>query len=395
MDSVLSPEFCVHPRVQELYSDLIRLRRTIHQQPEILYDLPITRAVILEYLGQLDIEIINTVGKSGIVAVIRGSGPCILLRADMDALNITETVNSEYKSQIDGKMHACGHDGHVAMLLVAAKVLSELKSNLKGSVKFVFQPAEEGGHGSEAMIQDEFFPVLQNPEVSKVFGIHISNAVPLGNFIASYKYASSNSDYFKLQVIGQGGHASAPYLTKDPIIAGTHLVMALQTIISRNIDPKIQAVLSVTMINSGEVFNAIPDTYTINGTIRTFEPDIKSLIETRIVELCEGVEKMFNCKVLHEFTHYYDPVVNHPECVEEAARCFKKVCPRAEHGTVPPLIGEDFFYFTNRKPGCFLMLGTGTENKCASLHSPNFDFDEKALLIGCSYWVELVQELLK
>lgn len=395
MDRVISPKFCIHSKVQEYFSDLIRLRRTIHQFPEILYELPITRSVILEYLAQLDIEVFDTVGESGIVALIRGSGPCILLRADMDALNITETVNSEYKSRVDGKMHACGHDGHVAMLLVAAKVLSQSKSSLNGSVKFVFQPAEEGGHGSRAMIQDQNFPVLQNPEVSKVFGIHITNAVQVGNFIASNRYASCNSDYFKIQVIGQGGHASAPNLTKDPIIAGTHLVMALQTIISRNIDPKIQAVLSVTMINSGEVFNAIPDTYTIDGTIRTFEPDIKDLIENRIVELCDGIGKMFNCTVNCSFTHYYNPVINDPHCVEVAAKCFKKVCPQAEHGTVPPMIGEDFYYFTDEKPGCFLMLGTGTESKNAPLHSPNFDFDEQALLIGCSYWVELVQELLK
>jgi amidohydrolase len=395
MEVATNPNFFLHPMVVEYSKDLITLRRTIHKFPEILYDLPITRKVILEYLSQIDIEVFPKVGESGIVALIRGEGPCILLRADMDALNITETLNTEYKSQITGKMHACGHDGHIAMLLVAAKILSNCKSSLKGSVKFVFQPAEEGGHGSKAMIDDEANPVLVNPEVSKVFGIHITNAVPLGSFIASYKYASSNSDYFKIDVIGKGGHASAPYLTKDPIIAGSQLVMALQTIISRNIDPQIQAVLSVTMINSGEVFNAIPDTYTICGTIRTFEPEIKNLIENRIIELCQGIEKMFNCKVDCTFTHYYNPIVNDSGCVEEAARCFKKVSPNAEHGTIAPMIGEDFYYFTDEKPGCFLMLGTGTENKNFSLHSPNFDFEEQAMLIGCSYWVELVQDLLK
>ena len=377
------------------YSDLISLRHSLHQQPELLYDLPITRTIVLDYLSTFPIEVLDTVGQSGIVAQIIGEGPCVLFRADMDALSITETTSCEFKSKIQGRMHACGHDGHMAMLLVAAKVLFEKRHLIRGSIKFVFQPAEEGGHGSKAMIEDQVHPVLKNPEVDQVFGVHISNGVTLGNFIASLKYASCNSDYFSIDVIGKGGHASAPYLTRDPIIAGTHLVMALQTIVSRNIEPYRQAVLSVTMINSGEVFNAIPDRCTINGTIRTFENESKDLIETRILELCSGIEKGFNCKVECEFTHYYNPTVNTEDSVALTAEAFRKVCPESHHGTVAPMIAEDFYHFTDAKPGCFMMLGTGTDDKNSPLHSSSFDFDERAMLIGCSYWVELAKLLFK
>lgn len=385
----------IDPDVMNLYSDLISLRHSLHQQPELLYDLPMTRAIVLDYLSTFPIQVLHTVGQSGIVAQIVGDGPCVLFRADMDALSISETTNCEFKSKISGRMHACGHDGHMAMLLVAAKVLFNRRHLIKGSIKFVFQPAEEGGHGAKAMIDDCVHPVLKNPDVDQVFGVHISNDVTIGNFTASLKYASCNSDYFSIDVIGKGGHASAPYLTRDPIIAGTHLVMALQTIVSRNIEPYRQAVLSVTMINSGEVFNAIPDRCTINGTIRTFEIESKDLIETRILELCSGIEKGFNCKVECKFTHYYNPTVNNKDSVALTVEAFRKVCPESLHGTIAPMIAEDFFHFTDAKAGCFMMLGTGTEDKNSPLHSSSFDFDERALLIGCSYWVELAKCLFR
>jgi hippurate hydrolase len=382
-------------KVQENYSDLLRLRREMHENPELLYDLPKTREIILNYLSGLDIEVLPVVGESGIVAQITGEGPCILFRADMDALSISETTSSPFKSKTQGRMHACGHDGHMAMLLVAAKVLAQERASLRGSVKFVFQPAEEGGHGSKAMIQDLDYPVLKNPEVQQVFGIHITNGVALGDFVASPKYASCNSDYFFIDVVGKGGHASAPYLTRDPIIAGTHLVMALQTIVSRNIEPYRQAVLSVTMLNSGEVFNAIPDKCTINGTIRTFENESKDLIEKRILDLCAGIESGFNCQVNCKFTHYYNPTINNPESVQRTVEAFRKVCPNSNHGTISPMIAEDFFYFTDEKPGCFMMLGTGTDQLSQPLHSSSFDFDERGLLIGASYWVQLAKDILK
>ena len=385
-------DFNIYPEVLELYDEMLNLRRSIHEYPEILFDLPNTRTIILNYLSGLNIEIVPQVGKSGIVGIIQNPGPCILLRADMDALNITETNKIEYVSKIPGRMHACGHDGHVAMLLIAAKVLS--KTELKGTVKFAFQPAEEGGHGAREMIIDPIYPVLENPTVDRVFGMHITNTAKFGDFIASPKYASCNSDYFFITVIGKGGHASTPFLTLDPISAGSHLVVALQTIVSRNIDPQHQVVLSVTMINSGEVFNAIPDVCKINGTIRSFEPEAKAIVQQRIRELCEGVEKGFRCKVGLEFTEYYEPIVNEETCVEISVNAFKKINKNSSRGLFPPMIGEDFSYFTQKKPGCFIMLGSSTPDKQSNLHSSNFDFDEKAMLIGASYWIQLVLDLI-
>ena len=389
----LSPEsFEINAEVFELFSELKSIRRQIHQNPEILFDLPKTRSTILSYLSEINIEIISEVGQSGIVAILRNPGPCILLRADMDALSIQEINETDYMSQTPGKMHACGHDGHVAMLLIAAKVLSRIP--LKGSVKFVFQPAEEGGHGAREMIKDSLNPVLSNPTVNQVFGLHITNNIDFGNIIASTKYASCNSDYFFIEIIGKGGHASTPYLTVDPIPAGAQLVLALQTIVSRNIDPISQVVVSVTMMNSGEVFNAIPDVCKINGTIRSFEPENKALVIKRIKELCDGIASGFNCQVKIEFLEYYFPIENDEECTDLAIKAFGKVSKNSKKFRFSPMIAEDFSYFTQQKPGCFIMMGAATEDKKANLHSSGFDFDEKALLIGASYWVQLIKDIL-
>jgi amidohydrolase len=382
----------IREEVAELHEEMVQLRRDMHRVPELMFDLPCTREIILKYLKQLGLKVYEQVGKAGIVAVLENPGSCVLLRADMDALNITERNEKPYQSIHSGNMHACGHDGHVAMLLIAAKVLS--KMHLCGSVKFLFQPAEEGGHGAREMILDSEYPVLENPSVDSVYGIHLTNAVKMGNFIAAPQWASCSSDYFFIEIIGKGGHASAPFLTIDPISAGCQLVVTLQTIVSRNVDPKHQAVLSVTMLHSGEVFNAIPDECKIRGTIRTFEPEVRALIEKRIQEICVGIESGFSCKVHLRFEHFYDPVENNEVCADQCAATFSKVSPQGVRGTVAPLIGEDFFYFTNAKPGCFMMLGCGTDELDAPLHSPSFDFDERAMLIGASYWVQLIVDLL-
>ena len=384
--------FTICPEVLSLFEEMRDLRHQLHQCPEILFDLPKTSSLVSTYLQSLPIELYTNIGQSGVVGILRNEGPCILLRADMDALNITEVIQTPIISKHPGKMHACGHDGHMAMLLIAAKVLSQVP--LKGSVKFVFQPAEEGGHGAREMINDKNYPVMQNPGVDQVYGIHITNGALLGDFVAAPKYASCDSSYFSIEVIGKGGHASTPFLTIDPISAGTHLVVALQTIVSMNIDPERKVVVSVTMIHSGEVFNAIPDRCVINGTIRSFEPEVKARVQQRISELCEGVEKGFRCNVKCEFTDYYSPVINDEQCVENSVNAFMKVSKNANRSFSSPMIGEDFFYFSQEKPGSFIMLGCATPEKQASLHSASFDFDERAMLIGASYWVQLVKELL-
>lgn len=392
MDFINDEAYSICPEVFALFEEMQRIRREIHEFPEILFDLPKTSELVAKYLQGLNIEVHANIAQCGVVGVIRNPGPCILLRADMDGLNITEVHESEFISKNIGKMHACGHDGHTAMLLIAAKVLSKIQLN--GTVKFVFQPAEEGGHGAREMINDTVCPVLEDPAVDEVYGMHITNSCNFGNFIAAPKYASCNSDYFYIEVVGKGGHASTPFLTIDPISAGTHLVVALQTIVSQNINPEKQVVVSTTMIHSGEVFNAIPDICKINGTIRSFEAEVKQKVQQRIKEICEGIEKGFGCIVNCSFSQYYSPVINEEKCVEKAVTAFTQVSKKAERATISPMIGEDFFYFTQQKPGCFIMLGCATPEKQASLHSASFDFDERAMLIGASYWVQLIKNQL-
>jgi len=227
-------------------------------------------------LQLLNIEVHTNIGNKGVVGVIRGDGPCFLLRADMDALPVTELIESDYKSQNAGKMHACGHDAHVSMLLIAAKVISRYRERLRGSVKFMFQPAEEGGHGALFMRDDENYPILDaEPRVDEVYAIHMGNLINLGDFNLSEKFMSAYSDGYEITITGKGGHASSPHLCIDPIITTSELVLALQTIISRNVHTKYKAVLSVSFIKGGETFNAISDTCKIGGTLRTYEIEVR------------------------------------------------------------------------------------------------------------------------
>lgn len=386
----------INTHVLGLFEEMSSIRREIHRHPELLYDLPNTTNLVNRYLSNLPgIEIHSNVGRSGIVAVINNPGPCYLLRADMDALAIQEENEIEYKSSIPNCSHACGHDAHVAMLLIAAKVISGFTKPLKGSVKFLFQPAEEGDFGAESMINDPIYPALKDPEVTEVYGLHLTPLEQKGNVLISSKYASCNSSYFYIDITGNGGHTSSPHLAICPISAGASLVLNINSILSRSIDPQAKAVIAVTTFHSGEVFNAIPHTCKIIGTVRSFEPETKELIEQRITDLCRGTELTHECEVKLVFQNYYPPTVNSAEPIRKSRLAFKKICPEAVINDYYPLIGEDFSYFTQEKPGCFIMMGCGDDDHTANLHSSKFDFDEKAMLIGASYWVQLIKDLLE
>ncbi|OMJ87282.1 hypothetical protein SteCoe_11052 [Stentor coeruleus] len=383
--------FHIHPEVQELFDELVSLRRQIHMNPELLYDLPITSKLVSDYLTSLGIEVHTQVGISGVVGVINNAnGPCILLRADMDCLPIDEANNIPYKSKITGKMHACGHDSHTAMLMVAAKVISRHRNQLKGSVKFFFQPAEEGGHGAREMINDANYPVLDiEPKVDQVYAIHVENFSKLGDYILADKYMSCNSDALDIKITGKGGHMSAE--TNSPVNIGANLILQLQTILSRNVSNKNRAVVSITSFNAGSSVNTIPNLCQIKGTIRTFDSEIQELVHGRIRKICEGVEIMNQCDIKVNIDKRYQPTENNEKCNEIALKILEKICPEGVRDINSPMIGEDFFYLTKRCPGCYFLLSSGLEN---SIHSPNFDIDERVMLLGSSFFVDLIFNLL-
>ena len=384
----------IHPEVEELYSELVDIRRQIHMNPELMFDLPLTSSLVENYLRSLDIEVITKVGISGVVGVIKNQGPCILLRADMDCLPLQEANDVPYKSLTPNRMHACGHDAHVAMLLIAAKVLSRRKEKLKGSVKFLFQPAEEGGHGAREMTNDPNYPVLESsPRVDEVYGIHVSNNHNLGDYLLADKYMSCFTIFFSIDVIGKGGHMST--VNNNPVHITSELILAIQTLKSRNLPDSERAVISITSFNAGEAANAVPDTCRIMGTIRVFTKELRDEIHERIKELCTGFEVAKNCKMIIDFFDLYPPIENDQNCNAKALKILQKISTNGKRDVLSPMIGEDFSYFTNKRPGTFFMLGCGTPEKCNPIHSPTFDIDEHAMLIGSSFYVDLILDLLE
>ncbi|CAG9333581.1 unnamed protein product [Blepharisma stoltei] len=385
----------IHPEVAELYPELLEIRRGFHKNPELLFELPKTSAFIIEYLQSLNIEVHTEVGKIGVVGVIRGEGPCILLRADMDALPIEELKESDYKSSNPGAMHACGHDAHMAMLLVAAKVISRHRDKVKGSIKFMFQPAEEGGHGARFMRDDPLYPILDSePRVDEVYAIHVEPQMKSGDFFCSDKFSSSCCDDFSIEIHGKGGHGSAPFLCIDPVVIASELVLALQTIVPRNINTKYQSVISVCSIKAGETYNAIPDSCILLGTIRTYEKEVREQIIQRATEICEGLGIANNTKITFKIDPGYGAIINDPKCIEKSVDTFKKVSPNAVRYMGYPMYGEDFSYLTDVRPGCFIGLGCNPGERGAVLHSPNFNIDERAMMIGSSWFIQLINDQL-
>ena len=376
----------VHPEVQELYHEMVQIRRTIHQKPELFYDLPITSAFVAEYLTALGLEVTTGVGQSGVVGIKRGQGPTFLFRADMDALPLQEMVESEFKSQHPGIMHACGHDSHVAMLMTAAKVLS--KRSLKGTIKFVFQPAEEGGLGAKAMVDDG---VMEG--VDEAYGIHVLPDVPLGDCLLNDDYMSANSDELLVEFRGRGGHGSAPERAIDPMPAVAQFITAVQTIVSRNVDPKYMAVVSICSVKAGETYNVIPDRVSIKATIRSYEPEIRDLVTRRFDEIRVGVAATFGLESSISYVQQLFSIVNKEPSVSRGLRAFQAVSTGTRR-QYKPLFGEDFGYFVLENPGCFIGIGTGSPGHDAMLHDSKFNLDERAMLIGASWWVRLAENEL-
>jgi len=383
-------------KIQNSQNEMSNWRHQMHQNPELAFEEFWTSDFIAKCLDEMNIPYDKGIATTGIVATLKGvqsgSGKSIALRADFDALEIHECTNLPYASKIEGKMHGCGHDGHTAMLLGAAKYLVEHR-DFDGTVYFVFQPAEEGAGGARVMLEQGF---KEKYPCDAIFGMHNWPGMPIGMAGVKSGAVSAAADRFKFCVTGKGGHAAMPHLNVDVVTALSELVMAVQTIVSRKIDPADPAVISITQVQAGTgSFNVMPEDATLGGTVRTFSAQVRQLIEEKLLQMAEGLGKVHDVKITLEYNHGYPSVVNSIKETELAAQAAKVILGEDQVVDFPSIMGaEDFAYFLEKIPGCYILLGQGTEDKSAALHSPHYDFNDDAAPVGASYWVELVKMAL-
>lgn len=386
---------------EEYIGHWIRTRRDIHSHPELSYQEQRTSSIVASRLTELGYEVETGIGQTGVVGRLRGSltrdgFKRIGLRADMDALPIQEINQFEHRSKFPGKMHACGHDGHVAMLLGAAQILSENR-DFNGEVVLIFQPAEEGGAGAKAMIDDGLF---DRYPVDAIYALHNWPGLGEGEFAVHTGPVMASSNEFKVIIHAKGAHAAMPDLGIDPVVIAAHLIQAYQTIISRSRKPVDPAVLSVTQINAGEAINVIPETATLKGTVRTFSHETLDLIEERLVSMTQQLCATFGAQAVVDFHRSYPPTINTASEAELAAKILKHM-PQVKtvHTNLPPTMGaEDFAYFLKEKPGAYLWIGNGLGGHReighglgpCMLHNPSYDFNDKILPLGVQFWKELV-----
>ncbi|MBS8262048.1 amidohydrolase [Roseibium polysiphoniae] len=381
-------------RLADFHDEITAWRRDFHENPEILYETVRTAEKVAELLKGFGVdEVVTGIGQTGVVGVIKGknggTGKTIGMRADMDALPINEITGKEYASKTPGKMHACGHDGHTSMLLGAAKYLAETR-NFDGTVVVIFQPAEEGGAGAKAMIDDG---LMTRWNIDEVYGMHNYPGMPVGEFAIRKGALMAATDEFHVKITGRGGHAAKPHETIDPIVAGSQIVTALQTIASRNADPLKSVVVSVTVFEAGNAFNVIPQEATLRGTVRTLDPGVRELAEERFKTIVTSIAEGMGATAEIDYILGYPVVVNHDEETDFAAKIAEEVAGQGKvNRDLPPMMGgEDFAYMLEERPGAFIFAGNGDS---AGLHHPMYDFDDNAIPYGCSYWVRLAETAL-
>src|SRR5580698_11390807 len=380
--------------ISDLVPEVRTWRRELHQNPELMYDVEETAKFVADRLRAFGCDEVKTaIGRTGLVGVIRGakgsSSRSIGLRADMDALPIEEETNLPYRSKVRGKMHACGHDGHTAMLLGAARRLAQTR-DFAGNAVVIFQPAEEGGAGAMAMIDDG---LMDKFGIEEVYGMHNMPALPVGSFKIRKGPTMASADEITILVEGRGGHGAMPHQCIDPVVIGAQIVTALQTIASRNVDPLDSCVVSVTRFEAGTANNIIPQTAWLNGTVRTLKAATRDRVEKRIHEIVAGVAAAGGATARVEYRRGYPPTINHGAQTDFAAEVARKVAGDSHvDAHAPPVMGaEDFSFMLEARPGAFIFIGNGDS---AMLHHPAYDFNDAALPYGMSYWVELVETAL-
>ncbi len=380
--------------LEELQPEMQTWRRDFHSHPEIAFEEHRTAQIVAEKLESFGIEVEIGLAGTGVVGTLKkGTGNrSIGLRADLDALLINEANDFEYKSKNPGKMHACGHDGHTTMLLGAAKYLAE-KGDFDGTVTFIFQPAEENEGGGKVMIDDGLF---EKYPVESIYGMHNIPGMPVGSFAMKPGPIMASFDIFNLKIIGKGGHAAMPHTAIDPIIIGTKVVDAYQSIVSRYIDPQEPVVLSVTQFHGGDAYNVIPNEIEMKGTVRCFSSRIQSLLEKQMRQITASICSAFNASYELEYERRYPATVNTAEEVSISEKVAQKISGSDMVHTSPtPSMGsEDFAFMLQERPGSYIWIGNGDVEGSCMLHNPGYDFNDEILPIGATYWVNMAEEIL-
>ncbi len=370
---------------ESLYDEMVRVRRDLHQHPELAFEEFRTASIVAEQLTQLGLEVQSGVGKTGVVGILEGAqeGMTVLVRADMDALPIHELNEVAYASTVAGKMHACGHDAHTAIALGVAKLFSQHRDQVHGRIKFVFQPAEEIAAGAKAMIDDG---VLTAPRPDVTLGLHVWNSLPIGQFRLGSGAVMAGSKSFRIDIIGRGGHGASPHETADPIVVATQIVSAFQTIVSRNVDPIDTAVVSVTQIHAGDAHNVIPQTAMLSGTTRAFKSEVHHLIEQRMHAIVNHVASAFGCTATLTFSEGTLPVSNDPAVTQQVIGAVAPVTERFKTSVTPEITmgAEDVGLLMTDVPGAFWFIGSANAERGLDYghHHPRFDIDETVLQIG-------------
>jgi amidohydrolase len=380
-------------RVAALHGEITAWRRDLHMHPELQYDVHRTAGSVAEKLKSFGCdEVVAGIGRTGVVGVIRGQKPggkVVGLRADMDALPLEEETGLPYKSTVSGKMHACGHDGHTAMLLGAAKYLAETR-NFAGTAVVIFQPAEEGGAGGEAMVKDG---LITRFGIDEVYGMHNYPGLPVGEFAMRPGPTMASADHIAIDLEGKGGHAARPHMAVDTILVGAQIVTALQSIVARNVDPLDAAVVSICMFEGGHTDNVIPQHVKLRGTARAFTKEVGELLRARINTIVEGTARLYGATAKLTYTNGYPVVVNHEQQTAFAASVAREIAgaDKVDTDFPPKMAAEDFAFMLNERPGAFIFVGNGDS---AGLHHPAYDFNDEVIPIGTSYWVRLAERAL-
>ena len=379
------------PILKAIVSEVAALRRDLHAYPETAFEEARTAKQVAAALVAAGLEVHTGIGKTGVVGVLRGSlalsGPCIALRADMDALPVPEANTFEHRSRHEGKMHACGHDGHTAMLLGAAKYLA-LQGQFSGTVCFVFQPAEESQGGASAMLADG---LLQKFPIERFYGMHNWPGLPTGHFAVIDGPVMAAADEFEIILTGKGAHGAMPHLGADPVLAGSALVLALQSIITRQLDPLDPAVISVTRFHAGHANNVIPAQAVLGGTVRSFRDAVQKTLETAMQRACVGIATSYGVSAELRYVRGYPSTFNNST---EAARCraaIQSIGANIDSDARPSMGAEDFSIFARERPACYVWIGNGSGEGGCTLHSPYYDFNDEVIETGIRYWVALVE----
>ncbi len=386
----------VREKIVEMKDWLIETRRTIHMNPELGFEEVETSKLVAGYLEKFGLQVKTGMAKTGVIGLLKGDKPgkTVAIRADMDALPMEEANQVPYRSKVKGKMHACGHDAHVTILLGVARLFSSMGNQVQGNIKWVFQPAEEGGGGGRVLTEEG---VLENPKVDAIFGAHLFPDLKIGKVGIHEREGLAATDRFVIRMIGRGAHGAYPHLSKDPILAAGHLITQVHSIVSRSINPLDSAVITIGKVSGGTAFNIIPDEAEILGTVRSLTPKVREELKSRMEQVTQGVAKSFGVDFHFDFQYGYPALVNDPEMSRlVAVACGKGIGKENVEFIRPSMGGEDFSYYLEKVPGSFFRLGCRNEGKgiVNPFHSSRFDIDEDVLPFGVEMFARIIDEYL-